>query len=379
MWSRRTSTAILLAALVVVMETPKPTLAGGPGEPILADFNDDGIIDRAVLGAIHPNLCSLIIQYGSAPGVFLPPIAYTYQRPGVDVGTNCPDIGTAFDADNDRFDELWLAWSDTVPPGITYNRIAIDQDFTTITTFTSPLPNPTYLGTQDFTGTGVVSPFAVGPGGYYTSMIVDGVAVPGLAQWCSANAPAFQHADFDRDRRVDVVLSYTDGCTDHGNGVVVLLATGERRQLELDLTAQDTWRAQVASFGSDRFLDVRTQNLRTGEVNFFHGVGNGDFVRGPRAQSDRVQLARVRPVAIDVLANDYATSTAQIVITVPPRYGTARVLSDKRILYSPRQQHGLTDRFTYQIRSEGRRSSAVVRISFPESPPGPPDTRGRAA
>ena len=272
----------------------------------MADFNDDSIIDRAVLGVIHPNLCSLIIQYGTAPGVFLPPIAYTYQRPGVDVGTNCPDIGTAFDGDNDRFDELARLerhhhrhhlQPDRDRPGLHHHHhvhlAATDPD----------LPRHPGLHRQRRR-----LALLHQPGGYYTSMIVDGVAVPGLAQWCSANAPAFQHADFDRDRRADVVLAYTDGCTDHGNGVVVLLATGERRQLEIDLSAQATWRTQISNFDSDRFLDVRTQNLLTGVVNYYHGVGDGNFVEGPRANSDRVQLTSVKPVAIDVLANDYASS-----------------------------------------------------------------------
>ncbi|MFY1672973.1 Ig-like domain-containing protein [Plantactinospora sp. WMMB334] len=368
MRNRRILAALVVAAVVVLLAAaapPRAAWAGAPGEPILADFNDDGVTDRAVLGAIHPDLCSLIIQYGSAPGVYLPPIAYTYERPGGDIGTDCPDIGTAFNGDGDRYDELWLAWSETVPPGISYNRVAIDNDFTTILTYTSPLPNPTYLGTEDFTGNGTPSPFAVGPGGYYTAVIANGTAVLGPARWCSADTPAFQHADLDLNQRVDAVLAYRGGCADGGNGVVVVLDDGGTRQLELDPTGQATWRIQIGQLGTDRFLDVRTQNLRTGEVNYHHGVGNGDFIRGPDANTDRVQLTTVKPVAIDVQANDYTTAGARIVVTSPPRYGSTQVLSDERILYRPRPGHGRTDRFTYQIQRDDRRSSAVVYISFP--------------
>ncbi|MFY1687619.1 Ig-like domain-containing protein [Plantactinospora sp. WMMB782] len=357
--------ALVVTTLLTLESLPRPAWAGAPGEPILADFNGDGTPDRAILGAIQPDLCSLIIQYGSAPGVYLPPIAFTYHPPGPDVGIDCPDIGTAFDADDDRLVELWVAWSDAVPPGIPYNRIAIDDDFTTIDTFTSPLPNPQFLGTQDFTGTGVVTPFAVGPGGYYTSVIEDGAAALGPGQWCSAGTPAFQHSDFDLDGRADAVLTYTGGCADGGNGVVVVLDDGQTRQLELDLTGQAAWRVRVSQLGPDRFPDIRTQNLSTGQVNYYHGIGDGNFVAGPDANTDRVQLTDVKPLAIDVLANDYVAAEARVVVIVPPRYGSTQVLSDRRILYRPRPGYGRTDRFTYQIQRGDRRSNAVVYISFP--------------
>ncbi|WP_422773439.1 Ig-like domain-containing protein [Plantactinospora sp. WMMC1484] len=365
MWSRRILTGLLVTALLAAGAPPRAAWAAAPGDPILVDFNDDGVTDRAILGAIHPNLCSLIIQYGSSPGVYLPPIAYTYQRPGVDVGTNCPDIGTAFDGDDDDRNELWLAWSEAVPPGISYNRIAIDDDFDTLLTYTSPLPNPRYLGTEDFTGNGTVTPYAVGPGGYYTAIIENGTAVLGPARWCSTGTPTFQHTDFDLNGRTDAVLAYTGGCADEENGVVVVLDDGRTRQLERDLTGQAIWRIQVSRLGADQFPDVRTQNTRTGEINYYHSVGDGEFVRGPKANTDRVRLTTVKPLAIDVQANDYTAAEARIVVTTPPRYGTTQVLSDERILYRPRAEHGRTDRFTYQIQRADRRSSAVVYISFP--------------
>ncbi|MDG4789585.1 Ig-like domain-containing protein [Micromonospora sp. WMMD1102] len=366
MWSRRIVAVLAVTAVVATGPIPPAARAGGPGEPILSDFDNDGTVDRAVLGAIYPNLCSLIIQYGTSPGVYLPPVAYAYQRPGGgELGTDCPDIGTAFDADDDQFNELWLAWSDSVPASVPYNRIAVDHDFDTITTFTSPLANPSYLGAEDFTGNDVRSPFAVGPGGYYTSILVDGVAQLGPARWCSADSPAFTHTDFDVNGRTDAVLAYTDGCVDHGNGVVVVFADGETWQLELDPTGQTSWQAQARNLGGDQYPDVETRNLRTGEVNYYHSAGDGTFVRGPDANTDRITLTSEKPVAIDVLANDYVASTARVVVVTPPRYGTIQVLSDQRIRYSPRAQHGRTDRFSYQVRRNGRRSTATVYLTFP--------------
>ncbi|MEQ4301332.1 Ig-like domain-containing protein [Plantactinospora sp. B6F1] len=369
MWGRRIGTSIVLATVAVAGGTAPAARAAAPGEPILADFNNDGVQDRAVLGAIHPNLCSLVIQHGSAPGVYLPPIAHTYERPGGPIGTDCPDIGTAFDADDDQFKELWLAWSVAVPPGLSYNRLVIDHNFRSITTYTSPQATPRHLGTADFGGDGVASPWSIGPGGYYTSQVIDGVVSPGLANWCSTDTPTAQHADLNLDQRMDSIVAYTDACADGSSGVVVLLATGEVQQLQLDPTGAQSWRTQVSEMSGDRLADIRTQNLSTGTVEYYFGSETGTLVRGPDANTDRVGLTSVKPLAIDVLANDYAALQTRVVVTVPPRYGTTQVLTDRRVLYRPHPQHGRTDRFTYQLQRHDRSSTAVVTVIFPPDEP----------
>ena len=83
------------------------------------------------------------------------------------------------------------------------------------------------------------------------------------------------------------------------------------------------------------------------------------------ANTDAVQLTKTKALAIDVLANDYASRYAKVIITSPPRYGTVKVLSDRRIVYRPNPTHGRTDRFTYQLVEEGKRSSATVNIKYP--------------
>ncbi|MEE6257781.1 Ig-like domain-containing protein [Plantactinospora sonchi] len=372
MWSRRVTTLTILTTAVTAaaafVATPS-AVAERAGDPIYGDFNMDMIRDRVVLGAINPNLCSMIVEYGAGQGVFVPPIAFVYQAPGVTTGTNCPDIGTAFDADNDQTDELYVAWSNGPPPGVTYNRLIIDQNFTTLLTYQAAQINaPTVVGSADFTGTGRALPFVIGPGGYSTAILVEGLPVVGPQQWCSVDAPAFVHARFDNDAAIDTLLSYRRACGDNSSGVVVLFDDGTVRRLEHDPAGESRWRVTTAYLSPDQLLDVRAENLGTGRVEYYYSTGLGDFVRGPKANTDRVTLPRSRPIAIDVLANDWTASETEVIVTTPPRYGRVQVLSDRRILYSPNPTHGRTDRFTYALLREGRRSSAVVYLTFPAAP-----------
>lgn len=125
---------------------------------------------------------------------------------------------------------------------------------------------------------------------------------------------------------------------------------------------------RVVNVNGDRYPDARTTNRATGEVNYFVNTGTvGGFllVRAPDANTDRITLTDRKGIAIDVLANDFAGHHADIVITTAPRYGTVQVLSDRRILYRSASSGGRTDRFTYQVTEEDRRSSATVYIRLP--------------
>lgn len=363
MWTRRIAAAAGLA-IIATTATASPSRAGGPGDSIIGDFNADGLSDIAVLGSVEPALCSVIVEYGTSPGVHLPPVATVYARPGNSAGTSCPDIGLGFNADSDAGDELWIGWSQGAPASLTYNRMVIDDNLRTILTFSSPI-TPTFMGTADFTGEGRETAFSVGFGGFATYVIQNGVGQLGPERWCSEDVPGYQLKDLDGNRAVDVVLSYSAGCADNSNGVVVVLHDGTTHHLEIDPAGESTWKARILETSGDRFPDIRTENLVTGKVNHYIGHGDGSFVEAPDANTDTVHLTRIRPLAIDVLDNDYVAEESEVVITAPPRYGTVRVLSDRRVLYSPDPSHGRTDRFTYQVRQDDKRSSAAVNIKFP--------------
>ncbi|MEE6310964.1 Ig-like domain-containing protein [Plantactinospora veratri] len=348
---------------------PSTAKAGARGEALFGDFNADGLQDEAVLGAVLPNLCSTIVTYGAAPGVYTPPVAYTYLTLGGSSTPNCPDIGVAANVDDDPADELWVAWSQGAPATVDFNRLVLQPPFFTPSArYTSTIARPTYSGKAMFSPGGRYSPYAVGPGGLLSYTVEGNIVSPGPVAFCSVDTPTVQIADWNSDGIDSVLLAYTRGCADNSNGVVEIRQDGTTRHLEFDPTGRTTWTARLANANGDRFPDVRTVNQTTGEVSYFINTGSGDFTltRAPEANTDQITLTTVKPLAIDILANDFASRYAEIIITVPPRYGTVQVLSDRRVVYRPNPTHGRTDRFTYQLVEEGKRSSATVTIRFPD-------------
>ena len=367
---------VLIVSMVPVatLGAVAPTAqAGVRGAVLHGDYNNDGLIDSAVLGVVEPNLCSTIVTYGSAPGVYLPPVAYAYPKPGGGtVYTDCPDIGVAVNVDDDPEDELWVGWTPGPPPPVNFTLVVLQPAaFAPSATYNSHIAQPVYMGSGRFSGGGRYSPYTVGPGGVQ-NFVIDGAAVvPGPIDHCSVNTPTVQLADWNRDGTDGTLVSYTDGCTDHSNGVLRIRPNGSIQQLQIDPTGQTIWTAKVVHANGDRYPDVQTTNRTTGEVNYFINDAlnmAGVLVRSPDANTDTVVLTKPKAITTDVLANDYASRYAEIIITSPPRYGTVQVLSDRRIIYRPNPTHGRTDRFTYQLNEGNRRSSATVNIKYPAPP-----------
>nr|MDT0658329.1 hypothetical protein [Micromonospora sp. DSM 115978] len=360
MWTGRIAIGIILAILATV-GIASPAAANRRGDPIQGDFNADGLTDIAFLGVIAPNYCSVTVTYGRPSGVFLPPVAFAYLNPALDPINACPDIGTSFDWDGDPGDELWIGWTTGTQPGLDFNRMALDNtDFHPIETSLTPI-TPILMGTADFTGDGRATGYSYGAGGFSSYIRADhsGVVL-GPEEWCSVGPPLLTLRDFNRNNAVDALLSYTQGCDDNGNGVVVVLDDGTVRQLELDTTRTHTWTTQVVFADGDRFPDVRTTDS-TGDIDYFIGTGTGDFTPSPRSTSDAVYPTNSNKILIDVLANDHATSGARLSIATPPAHGRVQVLSDRRIAYTPTGTVQ-TDRFVYQLTEEGRTSRAPVFI-----------------
>lgn len=363
-------TSIIALATVIATGTAAPgARAGVPHETLIGDYNGDGIPDQVVLGAVAPDLCSTIVSYGTAPGVFQPPIAYTYLRPGGPGTLECPDIGVAFNVDADPAQELWIGWSHDSPEGLEFNRLLLQPpDFTPQATFGSRIAEPVFIGVGIFSADGRQTPYAVGPGGMASSVIEDGSVVAGPVHFCSVDTPTVELADWSQDGLDGVLMSFRQACEDGSSGVVRVRETGTVRILERDPTGATTWTAEVVDANGDAFPDVRTINQTTGEISYFvNDPLTTDFFlhRAPEANPDRIALPNDKAIAIDVLANDFASRHARLTILVPPRYGTLRITSDKRVIYQPNPQHGRTDRFTYQLTEEGKRSKATVDIRFP--------------
>ena len=367
MRGKRIAVAVVLATVAAVGGVAPAARAAGPGEAFYADVNGDGYRDRVFLGTVAPGSCSVIVQYGRPLGVLLPPIAYTYLRPG-GAQVVCPDIGVAVDLDADGVDNLVVGWSGGPPPTITRNLLVLGHNFIPsfgITTFVS---RPRYLGSIDFDGDGRPDVYALSSGNqgletYYS--LGDGTLTIGPVRWCAdVVEPVFK--DFNKDGASGALLAYTGECTDHSSGVVEVKNDGTPYQLQFDPAGVRVWQAKVAYVNGDSWADVRTLALDTGEVDYFiqRPGGSGEFVKSPTATHDRITVSGDRAVAIDVLANDYATTTARVTIVEPPRYGTVQVTSARTIVYRPSPAHRASDRFVYRLTEGPDTSSAAVNIRF---------------
>jgi hypothetical protein len=366
MWGKRIAISVVMAVAVSVgaVGVAAPAArAGGIGEPIFGNFNGDEFPDEAFLGSVAPDSCSVIVTYGAAPGVFSPPVVYVYLRPGG--VTNCPDLGTAFEVTGAPPDDLWVGWSVRQPANLNFNRLFLDpqNSFQIVSTFLSPV-TPVFIGAAVFTPGAPPSTYSYGNGGFVTYIQTPPTVTPGPEHWCSVDTPSVHLRDFNLDGALGALISYMNGCTDSSNGVVVVNNVGTVEQLQIDPTRKTIWKAKVVFANSDKFPDVQTINQTTGEIDYFIGVGNGTFVKSPKALNDTVTIIDTRRTAIDVLANDFVTSQATLTITTPPREGTVQLTSSRTVIYTPHANHADNDRFVYQITQNGRTSEATVRIRF---------------
>jgi len=359
-----------LVTLTTIGAVPSAARAGAVGETLFGDFNSDGVIDAAVLGSISPNLCSTIVEYGTAPGVYQPPIAYTYLTPNGAGTPNCPDIGIAINIDDDPADELWLGWTGGPPRTVAFNRLVLQPPTFVPSAFhTSLIARPSLMGKGRFGVGGRFTPYDVGPGGVQNFLVEGASVVPGPVAHCTVDAPTVTAYDFDRDDIDGILVTYRQDCTDNSSGVLRIRHAGAIAQiLQSDPTGRTTWLSRLVNANDDRYTDVRTVNQSTGEVDYFINHSSGtdtSLVRAPRATSDRASLTTVKPLTIDVLDNDFVSRNVVVTIATRPRYGTVQVLTDDRIVYRPARRHGRTDRFSYRLTEEGKQSIAVVNITFP--------------
>jgi hypothetical protein len=252
----------MLVAMIVIpglgVGTPSAR-AEAPGEVVFGDFNGDGLPDFVVLGTVSPNLCSTIVEYGSAPGVYLPPIAYTYLALGGGDAPDCPDIEVAADLTLDGLDDVGVGWSRGVPASLGFNRLILSPPtFQPTFTYTSAITRPTFLGAAVFSPGNRPTPYAIGPGGMVNAVFEGSTLVPGPIRFCSVNGPTVQLADWNQDHVDGVLLAYQNACADGSSGVVTIRQDGSSVRLEHDPTGQARWAARVVNAHGDRFPDVRT-------------------------------------------------------------------------------------------------------------------------
>ena len=372
MWRKRTAVVVVMVIVAAVggvgTVAPSPASAAGRGEQIFGDVNGDGFTDRITLGLVQPDFCSVIVEYGTASGDYRPPVASVYLRPGgTGLGTRCPELGVAVDLGADHREELVVAWYPGPPPTVPYNLMVLDAEFHPSFGLVQAVFAPYFLGSADFDGDGREDVYSVtdqGQGIETYLNLGNGTLTHGPERWC-AGPLAYELRDFDLDGAMDMVNTYTERClSTFATGVAVVLDDGTPQELQHDPIGLETWTTRVVNANGDRIPDIRTVSRLTGETEYFIGTGDGRFVRSPKANTDSVTLTGTKAITIDVLANDQATGGARVTISTPPRYGTIQVTTGRKVIYTPRANHGTTDRFTYQLIEGDRRSSATVYLRW---------------
>lgn len=359
-------TLAVATTMAVIGASPSPAFAGGPGDPIYGDLNGDRLRDRARLAAIVTNKCVVAVELGKSGGGYQAARNYTYHTFAPGTPAYCPDLGVATDLDGDLRDELVIGWFDGHPPSFDHDVLVL-KNFKPSTGFDAFL-QPSFMGLADFNGDSRPDLYEwTDQGGGFATYLNTGTGtmVPGPVKWCSAR-PQYELADFNRDGAMDVVIAYTEGCGEYFSGVVVVLDDGTVEHVQADEFGESVWRVAVRNLNGDRYPDLVTTNLVTGEVLSHINDGDGTFTRAPRAVFDRVYVTSSAETVIRILDNDLATRQAKVTITSPPRYGTAQVTVNRTIVYTPTTPpDGAKDRFVYLLTEPDRKKSATsVSIHF---------------
>ncbi|MFC7545823.1 FG-GAP repeat domain-containing protein [Plantactinospora sp. GCM10030261] len=368
MRSARITAAFALLLIImtgVVAAEDRPAQAAGQGEPILGDLTGDGLTDRATLAILPPDQCAVIVESGLPGGGFDTPRVYPYPEPGGNAIGACPDLGTAIDLGWDGTVELAVGWFAGRPEGV-------DVDLLVLRNYQpaggiSAMFAPAVIGTADFDGDGHPDIYEwnnQGEGFQTYLNRADGALVPGPVRFC-AFTPSYALADFNQNGAMDVLLPYFIRCTGE-QGVVVVLDDGRNIHLQQDLTGAVEWLATVVDANGDGIPDVRTVEQDSGLVTIFVNDGRAHFTRAAVANDDVVEVAPRGSTVIDVLANDTGVlPTTTVTIVTSPRYGTARVLPDRRIAYTVGQPPPAeTDTFVYELTTLGVNDRATVTVRF---------------
>jgi gliding motility-associated-like protein len=118
--------------------------------------------------------------------------------------------------------------------------------------------------------------------------------------------------------------------------------------------------------GVDQFVIAVCDSLGTCDT-LTVGVTVVCMPEGPMAIDDATSTTVDTPITIDVLANDVVDATPAIIISIPdaPSNGTAVIVGDSIIIYTPNDDFYGTDTFTYVIEdANGMTDTATVIVTI---------------
>lgn len=224
------SVAAWTAALIVagVLVVPPAAGAGGQFEPMYGDLNGDRIADRVRI-ANSSTSCGFTVDLGLPSGGYAKPVRYSYVSV-MDSG-NCGDMGAIIDLGGDGVNEIVLT-------GFNVYRgrdgLMVFRNFRHVATFDGS-SFPSEIETvddkgvpADFNGDGLTDIYEwtdQSRPGFSTYLNTrDSRLVPGPQVDVIPDQVLF--ADFNRNGRTDVAMSYLDVVSTGNPGVLVLLDDG---------------------------------------------------------------------------------------------------------------------------------------------------------
>ena len=140
--------AAVLAGCGLVVAAPGVAAADDLGGVIVADMNNDGILDHVQLGRVGgptSTTCTVTVNFGLPGGGFGPPQVHTYTT--IDSTGMCPDLGVAMKLGDEKRPDLVTAAS------FGFRDLIVLHRFEPVAKFSGVI-QPTWLRTADLNGDG---------------------------------------------------------------------------------------------------------------------------------------------------------------------------------------------------------------------------------
>lgn len=256
-------------------------LAGDMNQPIYADFNADGGVDRVVLGPEGPTRsCTLTVEYWRTGG-YSPPKQHSYTSPYTR-GPFCPDMGVAVDLGGKGKNDLVLT-------GFHFSSSAgslfVLRDFAFVRQYDG-VAFPSTIRTVDFNGDGLLDVWSSSDESHRIASFLngkDGTLRPGPVDACSyAPIPLHVFADFKGVGNNDMLLARR--CVRKGSFAEVYFGDGSPPVTLASSTDYSLWHeVYVGDFNADGVPDAGVIERRqdSAKVRQFTNNGNGVFTETP--------------------------------------------------------------------------------------------------
>ncbi|CAF2748592.1 unnamed protein product, partial [Rotaria sp. Silwood2] len=238
------------------------------------DFNDDGILDIAV---VNYGTSDIVVLFGFGDGSFLLGTAY---RTGVGSASYALAIG---DFNNDSLIDIAVAneKSNDISIFITYDR----EPYAGITSYsTGSKSQPYSIAIGDLNNDGILDVVVANYGTHNVGILLGhshGVfdTITTYSTGVGSAPYSVSVADFNKDNQLDIVVtnSETDNIAillGYGNGTFVIGATYSTGARSRPCTVA------VGDFNNDNIPDIAIANFGTNNIFLLYGYGNGLFENG---------------------------------------------------------------------------------------------------